>query len=315
MTKKGVLSLETVIQLIDQAAALTTLDSVGFTGGDPFLHLDVLEGAIRFATARSLKTRIVTSSYWAVSYDKAVTKLKPLVAAGLSELCLSYDDSHVKFVAEQNIINAYKVADHFGINITIYMSTDVGDHIDGAHVRRQLGVVDGEVHPRLSIVEAHVNSTGRAAVTASSHQKRLRAQRTMHLGPCPSILRQPAVTPSGKLLPCCGTTPFREGLCIGDIATDTIAVAMTKAYKNDLYKWIAFEGPVAVLKQITADTDAPLTEDDFDGICHACDVLFSSDYYQELARRYLEQKSDSLRLGELILSAVGLFASADSLTR
>jgi hypothetical protein len=310
MYKKGALSLPAVINVIEQGARLPTLEAVGFTGGDPFLHFDTLREAIACANAKGLKTRIVTSAYWAVNPEKSVEKLRPLVDAGLQELCISYDDSHVKFVKESNLINAYRAAEYFQIKTTVYMSTDVGDRIDGHYVRRQFGVSEGSPNPRLLILESQVTSTGRANTTASLEKRQLRTQRsTTHLGPCPSMLRQPSVTPSGKILPCCGTIPFREGMCIGDIKVDTIDSAMKTAYQDDLYKWIAFEGPVAVLSQITKDTDAPLSEADFDGICQACDVLFSSDHYQAIARQALARKADSLRLREAIFSAAGLYSS------
>lgn len=316
MYKKGNLSLVSVLDLIDQAARLPTLNAVGFTGGDPFLHPDILQGSIEFATLKGLKTRVVTSGYWAINEKKAIEKLRPLVNVGLGELCVSYDNSHLQFIEEKHIINAYKAAEHFGIQTTIYMSTDIGDRVNRTYVLHQLGVVDGVINPRLLIIESQVTSTGRADTNASAEQKRLRTKRsTTHLGACPSMLRQPAVTPNGKILPCCGTIPFHEGLCIGDISVDTIDNAMASAYRDDLYKWIAFEGPVSVLKQITADTEKPMTEDDFDGICHACDVLFSSSYYQELARQYLERKFDALRLQELIFSAAGIYSSPDAYTR
>lgn len=311
MYQKDALSADTIIQLIDEAVRLPTINAVGFTGGDPFLHPETLEAGLRHASDLGLETRVVTSGYWAINPDKAKARLRPLVDAGLDELCISYDESHLAYVKEQSLLNAYRSAEHFGIKTTIYMSTDAGDRVDQRYVREKLGVLQPQDNPRLLIIESQVTSTGRAVETASPEKRKSRAERPKtYLGPCPSMLRQPAVTPTGDILPCCGTIPLREGLRIGSIHETSIDKAMNGAFRNDLYKWIALEGPVAVLKAATAKTTHPLCDGDFDGICHACDVLFSSPEYMALAEQAAEDIVDSLAIQEAVLAAAGRFYSS-----
>lgn len=307
MTRRGALDEPVVRRLIDEAASLSTVTAVGFTGGDPFLQPATLEAGVAHARSLGLETRVVTSGYWATTPEKARRALEPLAAAGLDELCLSYDESHVAYLRERNIINAFAAADALGLKITIYMSTEPGDRIDGDYVRERLGA-DEASNPRFLLIESQVTTTGRADTSATEERKLERAARpNTYLGPCPSMLRQTAVTPEGKILPCCGTIPFREGLCIGETATTSVGDAMRRAYADDLYRWIAFEGPAAVLVQATEDTEAPLTLLDFDGICHACDTLFSSETYQALARAALEKKRASLQVQEAIFAGAGLY--------
>jgi hypothetical protein len=66
------------------------------------------------------------------------------------------------------------------------------------------------------------------------------------------------------------------------------------------------------IQGLTAETDSPLSETDCDGICHACDTLFSSEHYQTLAQRYLARKAPSLAVQELVFSSVGLYAPPSS---
>ncbi|MDQ3820139.1 MAG: hypothetical protein M3362_21010, partial [Acidobacteriota bacterium] len=136
------------------------------------------------------------------------------------------------------------------------------------------------------------------------------ARRTNELayrGPCLSILRQSSVLSTGQMVPCCGVIPFRPGLQMGDIRHDTFDEALARAYNDWVFKWIAFEGPVAILRQLTAETEHPLKDEDFDGICNACDLLFSSPDYMELLRKALPAKLPSLQLQEEIYSNIGLF--------
>ncbi len=101
-------------------------------------------------------------------------------------------------------------------------------------------------------------------------------------------------------------TPLK-GLEIGRIGKDSVEDVIPRAFDSLVYQWIAFEGPVALLCQITADTDNPFKPEDFDGICHACEVLFSSDEHQALLARALPGKRASLQLQEDLYTALGWY--------
>ena len=121
---------------------------------------------------------------------------------------------------------------------------------------------------------------------------------------------QVSVTPAGKIHPCCGVLPFHEDMAIGDLNKDSMSTAITRAYADDVMKWIAFEGPVALLRQITADTEQPLHDEDFDGICTACDRLFSSPDLLQLMRAHLPGKKPTLALLEEVYGAVNFYRPA-----
>ena len=93
---------------------------------------------------------------------------------------------------------------------------------------------------------------------------------------------------------------------------DAIDSALRRAYQNPVMQWIAFEGPAAILEQITAETSNPITRNDLDGNCHACDVLFSSTELMDLLAERLEEKRGSLRLQRILYEATGGFAPPKS---
>jgi hypothetical protein len=142
-----------------------------------------------------------------------------------------------------------------------------------------------------------------------------RDQPLVHRGPCRSMLRHFSINPEGKILPCCGVIPLREGLVAGDSVTDRFEDVVRSAFDNWVFKWIAFEGPVALLRQITRDTDRPLRDEDFDGVCHACDVLFTSPRHQEQLRSALPEKIRSLKIQEEIYTALGRYIPPATSTR
>jgi pyruvate-formate lyase-activating enzyme len=307
MSKTEHLNLEMALRAIDEAARIPTLELVSFAGGEPFLFQDALHSSIKHAARYGIPSSVVTSAYWAGSRVKATAVLLPLWEAGLRQMSLSYDDAHAAYVRETNIVNAYRAAREIGIGTEIAVAVEPGSRIDGDYLARILEV-PREGDSLCSIREHKINSTGRALDESTAEQRASRRESAeIYRGPCRSVFRQISLLSSGKMTPCCGLIPFREGLEIGDAAHDPLDEAVARSLDDLLLKWIAFEGPVEILRQITADTDTPLTGLEFDGICHACDTLFSDKRYLDLAAAALPGKQSSLRLQETIYRAMGLF--------
>jgi organic radical activating enzyme len=305
--KKGHMPLDYVLLSISQAAEIQSIGLVGFTGGEPFLHPAILREASRHAHDLRLRTGVVTSAYWARSEKRAMTILQPLAEAGLNELMVSYDDSHAPFIPEPNIVNAFRAASALGVKLSLNVCLEPDSRIDRRYIERMLGLEEGQT--QVEIQESWINSTGRARNEASAErQRRRKGGLEVRLGPCHLILRGPALTPTGKILACCGTISYKEGLVIGDISTETLLEALNRAYENPLLKWIAFEGPGAVLERITEGTPSPITASDLDGNCHACELLFSNPAYLALAQAVVEgPRKRFLELQELTWSLLGMF--------
>jgi len=307
MFQGGHLDLASVLRVIEEAAAVPTIERINFVGGDPFLHQDIMEEAFHHASSKGLQCSATTSAYWATSADKALKILSPLVKSGLSRIILSYDDPHAEFVAEHKIVNAFQAARALNIETYIAIAIEPGAIINREYMERLLGIPPEGIE-FVKVYETAINSTGRALEEATKEQ--IESRRTNDLayrGPCLSILRQISIHSDGKLVPCCGVLPVREGLQMGDIFNDSLETSLSQAYDNPVFKWIAFEGPVAILRQITASTDHPLRDEDFDGICNACDVLFSNPKYMQLLRDALPAKEPSLHLQEELYKSLGLF--------
>jgi MoaA/NifB/PqqE/SkfB family radical SAM enzyme len=307
MSKTGHLDLAGVLAAIDDAGRILTISRIHFVGGDPFLHQDIMREAFAHARARGLEGGAVTSAYWASSAQKAITVLRPLAEAGLTRLTVSYDDAHAEFVGEANIVYACKAARSLEVEVLIAVVREPGSKIDAKYIEALLDLPAGG-DDLARVYETAVNSTGRALENASEEeQERRRGQPLVYRGPCRSMLRHFSVNPEGKILPCCGVIPLREGLVAGDSRIDRFDDIVRRSFNDWVFKWIAFEGPVALLRQVTQDSERPCRDEDFDGVCHACDVLFTSPEHQEQLRRALPAKIRSLQIQEQIYSALGRF--------
>ena len=83
-------------RMIDQAKALTIVQLVVFTGGEPFLLGEDLYTSSSLLTW--VFTRVVTNAYWATSFVCVCEVIERLKRLGLTELNYSCDDFHQEFI-------------------------------------------------------------------------------------------------------------------------------------------------------------------------------------------------------------------------
>ena len=84
-----------------------TSSLVVFSGGEPTLLGDDLFEGIAYAHERRLLTRVVTNGFWGKSPEAAAAFVDRLIGAGLSEINISVDDLHQKYVPLWRVRNAY----------------------------------------------------------------------------------------------------------------------------------------------------------------------------------------------------------------
>ncbi|WP_321816657.1 MULTISPECIES: radical SAM protein [unclassified Paraburkholderia] len=285
MSKIGHLSLDDIKAAISQAAATRVFDAVHFVGGDPLLHPELVREAIEHAAGLGLHTGITTSAFWAKSRERALGVVAKLKGAGLSEITLSYDDAHAQFLEISHIANAVWAAIEAGLKARIAVVVEPDSQITPEWLCTAL-----ELDDSVQVYETAINSTGRAAdIDADRAQLRKRWEYA-YRGPCTSVLRNFQVDPEGNVYPCCGVLPHRETMAVGHVRESGLNRAMQEAEGDALLQWIRSEGPVEVIVQTTADDPSPLQREDFDGVCTACDRLYSSIHLLSRARALAEQR-------------------------
>ena len=312
MSKEGHLSLEEVIQSIDEASQVKGMRSLEFVGGDPFLHSDLILAATLHARELGFgKIGAVTSAFWAGSAERALQELTPLVDAGFNELTISFDDMHAEFVKPKVVLNAFQAAMQLGLMVKIAVTLEPESEVDRDYILDLLDARNMD-DSKLVVYETFVNSVGRAKTSATA--KVLNARRTdarVYRGPCGSVLRNFSVTADRYVEPCCGVIPYQSELSIGTLGEEPLDRMIAKACDDPVMKWLAFEGPVAIMKHITRNDTVPRIDEDFDGICMACEALFSSAENVQKMHEALPEKLGSLALQETIYRAVGIFNPPD----
>ena len=113
----GVMTLEQVQQVYDQAEQLGTIDEIYLEGGEPMLYYPVVLEAAREAKKRGFGVGMVSNNYWATSVDDALVWLRPF--AGLVDLMeLSTDLFHADELISAQAKNAQAAAQQLGIPVS-----------------------------------------------------------------------------------------------------------------------------------------------------------------------------------------------------
>ena len=116
--QSGVMTLENIRHILQQAQDVGSVKSIYFEGGEPFLYyMTMLEG-VREAARRGFKVGIVSNSYWATSVEDALEWLKPL-AGLIGDLSISSDLYHFDDKLSRLAENARVAAEQLGIPLGV----------------------------------------------------------------------------------------------------------------------------------------------------------------------------------------------------
>ncbi len=91
---EGTFTLSQLRTVFDEIAKISTVESVGFEGGEPTLYYPLLLEGIKLSRGMGLKTGMVSNAYMSTSVEDAELWLKPLREVDLSMLELSDDLFH-----------------------------------------------------------------------------------------------------------------------------------------------------------------------------------------------------------------------------
>jgi Radical SAM superfamily len=277
--------VERLHTLVDEAIAIDTIETVGFTGGECFLLGDALDDLIARATCGGLRTRVVTNAYWAVNHAAAAKRVARLQAAGLDEMLISTGSFHARWVPMTRVIDAARAAVAAEIATTIWVEECDQSTFDLGALRSAVG--DLTAAARLAVRTSpwipNAHGIGDAKLTHAPDRSRFLEG---NKNGCESILNVLSVTPSQDLMACCGfTMEAIPDLCLGSVAERSIVDVLRTADDDFLKLWIHVEGPERILefvKRHVPDYELPMSSAD---ICSTCLHL----HRDRIARRVVEE--------------------------
>ena len=249
--QNGVMTIQAIDRILQEARSLGTVKSIYFEGGEPFLYYATLVRAVEEASRLGFEVGTVTNAYWATSPEDALLWLEPF-AGLLADLSVSSDLFHWNEADVRLAENARGAAGLLGIPV-------------GTIEIAQPQKVDvGAPHGQLPSGESGVMFRGRAAEKLAAKVPQAPWDRYTT---CPyEDLRDPGrlhVDPFGYVYIC-------QGISLGNLFHTPLG-QIVASYDPDLHP---ITGPLLLggPAELCHRYNLPHSETYADA-CHECDAL------------------------------------------
>jgi hypothetical protein len=258
------------LSLIDQAAALDSFSSVGFTGGEPTVHRDDFLAMVERCGDRAMPFTIATSAYWGEDAGEAEALAAHMAANGLRRVNISCDPAHIEFVSADAVTRAAMAC--AGRDIPVYI---VGTFDrPGMTLEQFMPALDGVANVHL--IDKIVAKTGRATkwqvdYGALGVPKVTTCYRRVH--------HDIVVFWDGKAYPCCSTfNRATPGLVVGNALEEPLALIRARVEASLLFRVIKREGFPEfydIIERFDPELRRQMPQfDDYPGACSTCNAVF-----------------------------------------
>jgi hypothetical protein len=112
---EGTFTLSQIRDVLSEAKAIGTVDSIYFEGGEPFLFYPIMVEGLKLAKSAGFSTGIVTNCYWATEVEDAGVWLGPIRDVGIDDLSISDDEFHHGGEEESSARRAARAAEKLGV--------------------------------------------------------------------------------------------------------------------------------------------------------------------------------------------------------
>jgi hypothetical protein len=285
-----------MLQTITNFKKLYGIKVVVFAGGEPTLLKGSLLSAISLCRQLNIVSRLVTNVSWATTEPKATAGFQALYEAGLNEVNISCDDYHDPFIPFERIKIAWKAARKFPFRAIIianashkgskltpeYIQSQIGEELpmrfdeDG---REGLGTTsDTRTGTLIGMSNASLQRLGRAQDNFHHDEVDTRYSDLVMNQPCPNAIKQPALTPEGSLVACCGfELTGNPVLDFGSLKANDLKQVINSANDNIIASIISRLGPGFLVKFANKISPGIIPDKEYVGICEACQDVVQND--------------------------------------
>jgi hypothetical protein len=282
--------------LIDEAAAISSIKVVVFTGGECFLLGRELDALITRAAKHGLLARCVTNGYWGKSPEAARKRVKQLVAAGLIEINFSTGPMHARYVPLDSVINAAAASAEAGLTTVINVEIFDGCDFDVTPILKH-EVLSGRINKKRVLLQRNMwinNAEGRGKMVMKPLPEHSRF-RPEFKSACSTVMNVIAITPAQDLVACCGLhLESIPELHLGNIAERSLQSVLNQA-PDDLVKiWMHLDGPEVILEFVKKHESSYQLPTQSVHPCETCQKLYTDPVVKRVLREYYREVEDDL---------------------
>lgn len=276
--------VEWIEKIIEEAAAIEHIETIGFSGGEPFLEYSNLVKMIKLAKNKNKKVICTSNGFWGTSYCKALKTVSEIRNAGLDRLSLSVDQFHGEYIDIDNIKNILRASSE------ISLAVDIGSVITKSKSKL------AELFDNIAEEMVNVPHYTAACLPVGTAHKWIaesdliyddfiftRSNRCFETNYF-------AIFPNGDVFPCCSQAGATQPLKIGNIQNQSL---------SELYKKYNSNMNIRILKTNGLNWYLDLAEKlgynyylkkKYVNKCDICRNIFSNEKFMENINPYLEEE-------------------------
>jgi organic radical activating enzyme len=275
--KNDMLPFDEMIRIIREMPK-ANIARLTLTGGEPFLHLDLVKKLIKEARSNQIKKiSIFSNGFWAHSTQNAEKVLNSLKKAGFmapgyekDRIKISGGVYHQEYITQNTIFNAVDAYHNiFKKNIDL----DFESHHEGDGVKNQFikALTAKNLDEKVNFRYRNISPIGRAAKNISKAEFK---QKNNNSRPCKGI-NQIVFDPCGKATPCCGLTINNPGVTIGHI-NESLGEITARIRNDSILQYIQKK---PLIEMFTLRNIPPPLDNTSD--CYLCERAFSGQLNRE----------------------------------
>lgn len=280
------LDMKILKSVIQQAAELSFIHVIGFSGGEPFIDIPRLETAVALCREHGLAPTVTTNGFWASGVTAAKEILRKL--EGLIQVCLSTDEFHQEFIPVDRIANAIIAAHELGIHCAVVVTHLKDPERQARSVKQQLKSVDG----LYEMQQWPVVRSGRALVEIPESEF---YAYDVSNAVCVSA-DMPTLNANGKLTGCCGPAgqwPPGHRLELDSLSQRSLKDILEVGDRDPVIQSIRVWGPAWLLELAVSyaqRSGISLATPEAVDMCAICEYLFTNPSHTELVEQSLQEK-------------------------
>jgi MoaA/NifB/PqqE/SkfB family radical SAM enzyme len=275
-------------QTLHELKQIETIKTIGFSGGEPFLCLDLLNDGLKYAKELGFHTTVATNGFWGAWDEQKIvdtlTQLEP------DHISFSSDGEHRVFIADEAFGRAVAAAKMLKIECDLCIGESRRGLSAGEYFK---SMGDYKYLSRFSVYP--VVPAGRAKKYAAESFYRYEPLADVRC----DFRGEVSIRYDGRVFPCCSPNVFDTALSLGNINDTCVTDILANEENTRMFSYLNTKGFSQLVATASAQYGLTFNDPCTSG-CEICAQLFDDPSRQEEFRTLLDQEYERLAVDQLL---------------
>lgn len=273
-----------IIRLVENFSKNEKVKVISFTGGEIFLNYSFLKKLLKIVNSYGKSSTLISNGFWGKNTEKVISYFEDMKDFGVTNLSISHDDFHAKFVKTEYIKNILEESRKYPeiqvvLNIAVSKS-NMGDQVIKELDDSALGI---------PLTKFPLIPVGEAENLGDNEFQNIYSLDNLEMLVCPGF--EPVYHFNGNIYPCCSPAVFDTALLLNESCYQSFDKTIEKMNANLLLYIMRKEGFRWFIDIVLNNQEFShiQIEEKFSSICSVCRQLFKTDKNIKLFTPYMRE--------------------------